>query len=302
VVQLDGQPLTLVGVVPDEVVTFLRERKELFDEAEFEGRLILPLVPAAAGRSRVLLERRRENPVVIVGEAFCREHLGSADPLQAGIRLGVPLFGITGVVKDVRQSGPTRAAWNTVYLLQTRKSRLQTTHVVVKAAGPISDVVRGVVAELSARDIRVCVDEGQRLAALLEGTLAPRTRTLRLLLMSAAVVMLLTAFSVNGALGQFVESQTRQIAVRTALGANRRHTFSLFAGHLGVPCGIGLVLGCFGGWSLARTLSSQLFGVTAADPAAAAGAVAAVLACALIAAGGPFWRARRLDLVSLLQG
>jgi hypothetical protein len=60
-IQLDGQPLTVVGVVPDEVVTFLRERKGLFDEGESAGRLILPLVPAAAGRSGVLLQRRREN-------------------------------------------------------------------------------------------------------------------------------------------------------------------------------------------------------------------------------------------------
>ena len=254
------------------------------------------------GRAFTDSDYRSNAPVVIVGEAFCREHMGTADPLQAGIRLGVPLLSIVGVVKDVRQSGPISAPWNTVYLLQTRKSRLQTTHVVVKAAGPTSDVVRDVVAELAARDVRVCVDEGQLLATLLKGTLAARSRTLRLLMMTAAVVLLLTAFSLSGALGQFVESQTRQIAVRTALGATWRHTLSLFVGYLGVPCGIGLVLGCFGGWLLARMLSCQLFGLTAADPVTTAGAVAAVLMSALIAAVAPFWRARRLDLVSVLRG
>jgi putative ABC transport system permease protein len=163
------------------------------------------------------------------------------------------------------------------------------------------EVARAVVAELSAGDSRVCVDEAQPLGSLLEGTLAPRSRTLRLLTFAAAAVLLLTAFSSSGALGQFVESQTRQIAVRTALGANGRHTFALLAGYLGVPCGIGVVLGCFGGWLLARTLSSQLFGVAAVDPITAAAALCSVLAATLIATAAPFWRARRLDLVSVLR-
>ena len=44
---LDGEPFTLVGVIPDEAISLLRERKELFDDREDNEYVITPLVDRA---------------------------------------------------------------------------------------------------------------------------------------------------------------------------------------------------------------------------------------------------------------
>ena len=66
-IRLDGEPFTLVGVVPDEAVSLLRERKELFDDSEGNEYVITPLVDrGGTGRQPRLRDRRRNSPFLTV--------------------------------------------------------------------------------------------------------------------------------------------------------------------------------------------------------------------------------------------
>ena len=240
-------------------------------------------------------------PSILISEAFRRTHIGSADPLQTRVRLGSRLLDVVGVVRDARQSGPTSPSWETVYLLQTSQRDVSSYHVVVGPAGPPRDVMREVVAELARADRDVLIDEARPLSALLWNTVSARHRTLRLMTVAAVVVLLLTAFSISGALGEYVESRHRDFAIRKAIGAGKRHIGVLLIRYLAVPGTAGVLLGCLCGWWLAKTLSSQLFGVGAADPAAIGAAIAFELLAGLGAAAGPLVRASGVDTVTALR-
>jgi ABC-type antimicrobial peptide transport system permease subunit len=86
-----------------------------------------------------------------------------------------------------------------------------------------------------------------------------------------------------------------------ALGASRREVLGLVVRQAGAWTLLGIVLGVAGATGLARSVSSLLFGVSAADPAVY-GAVCLVLSLVAAAAVAvPSWRATRIEPLSALR-
>ena len=147
-------------------------------------------------------------------------------------------------------------------------------------------------------DPTVSTEDPQPVSELFGDTFATRRRLLVLLGSAAVIVLLLTAFSLVSALGQFVAARRREIAIRIALGAEGHHVAWLLGGHVATALAIGLAGGAAGGLLLARTLSAELFGVTAHDPGAFVETLAAVALLAAVASAAPVWRASRIDPTS----
>jgi predicted lysophospholipase L1 biosynthesis ABC-type transport system permease subunit len=137
---------------------------------------------------------------------------------------------------------------------------------VTSRPSSVADVAGEVVNELVRKDRRVVIDEPQPLRDLLAKSIAHRRRTLRLLMLAAGVVLLLTAFSVSGALGRFVEHRTREIALRKALGSGPRRTGVLVVRSIAGACSLGVVAGCLGRWLLAHRLRTNCSASTPAIP------------------------------------
>jgi predicted permease len=254
------------------------------------------------GRSLSEQDGRANAAVVIVDEAFCRTHLGAADPLQTFIRMGDRRLSIVGVAADVRSDGPAHSARPTLYVLHDAiRSAALLGHVVVSPDGRVPATMQRVVGELARIDRRVVVDDPHTLASLFKKSVFARQRMLRLLTAAAAIVLLLTGFSVGGALSEFVENKVREIALRKALGASSSRTVWLVCRHIGAPCVAGFAFGSAGGWALARMLSGQLFGIGAADPATATATVVAEVLLGLVAAAGPLRRALWIDPARALR-
>lgn len=109
------------------------------------------------------------------------------------------------------------------------------------------------------------------------------------------VATLLAAVGLSGVIAYAVGRRTREIGIRMALGATPRDVVRMVMGQgLGLVAaglGVGLALS----WAAARAISSALYGVGAADPAAWAGAVGVMVASAALANYLPARRAARVD-------
>jgi putative ABC transport system permease protein len=105
--------------------------------------------------------------------------------------------------------------------------------------------------------------------------------------------------AVVGAYG--VTRRTREIGIRSALGARPHHLVrlvlsrSLFVVLTGLAAGIGLA------WAGGRILKAQLFDVTAGDPRVLGAAALAVLLIGSVAAWLPARRAARIDPITALR-
>jgi ABC-type antimicrobial peptide transport system permease subunit len=86
-----------------------------------------------------------------------------------------------------------------------------------------------------------------------------------------------------------------------ALGAVPRDVVWLVMREVLGLVGSGIVLGLAASWALNHLVSSQLYGVTASDPATMAAGAALLAAVAAIAGYAPAYRATRVNPVSALR-
>jgi putative ABC transport system permease protein len=98
-----------------------------------------------------------------------------------------------------------------------------------------------------------------------------------------------------------VNQRRQEISVRMALGAQRRDVLWLVVRQGFALAAIGAAAGAVGALALGRTLSSLLFGVSAADAVSFAGALAVALGTALLACLLPARRAAALDSLEGLR-
>jgi ABC-type antimicrobial peptide transport system permease subunit len=98
-----------------------------------------------------------------------------------------------------------------------------------------------------------------------------------------------------------VTQRTHEIGIRMALGAQRRHVLRLVLGQGIRLAGIGMIGGVVAALTVARLLSTLLFGVAAADPLTYASVAILLTLVALAACYIPARRAMRVDPIVALR-
>jgi ABC-type antimicrobial peptide transport system permease subunit len=114
----------------------------------------------------------------------------------------------------------------------------------------------------------------------------------------AVVVAMVGLYSV---LAFNVARRTRELGVRSAMGATRGRLLNMVLRQaLGVT-GVGVVLGLTVALISAGKMGSLLFGTSPRDPVVMAGAVVALIAVALAAGAIPAWAAAKVDPMKALR-
>jgi putative ABC transport system permease protein len=99
-----------------------------------------------------------------------------------------------------------------------------------------------------------------------------------------------------------VAQRDRELSVRIALGAPRRHVLGIVVGQALALAGTGIGLGLIGALALTRVLRSLLFAVSPADPATFAMVAGGLLLIAIAASWFPAHRAARADPLATMRG
>ncbi len=117
----------------------------------------------------------------------------------------------------------------------------------------------------------------------------------------AGVALLLASIGIYGAVAYTVEQRTGEIGVRMALGAQTRDVLRLVVNQGMRPVIIGLAIGVAAAFALGRLISTQLYQVSAHNPALLAGATLLLAVTALVACLLPARRATLVDPVQALR-
>lgn len=112
----------------------------------------------------------------------------------------------------------------------------------------------------------------------------------------AGTGLVLVTLGIYGVVAYTVSQQTRQIAIRMALGGERRHVLRMVLRGGLTPVAIGLVAGVGAGLLTNRSLEAALWRVSPYDPATI-GTIAVVVGIGLCACCVPAWRAMRVEPV-----
>ena len=98
-----------------------------------------------------------------------------------------------------------------------------------------------------------------------------------------------------------VSQRSREIGIRSALGAGPRDVARFVLAIAMRPVTLGVCAGVAGGLAATRLLRSELFETQPADPAIFALACLILLVTAILAASFPAWRATRIDPAEVLR-
>jgi putative ABC transport system permease protein len=118
---------------------------------------------------------------------------------------------------------------------------------------------------------------------------------MRLLAVFAVVGTFLALMGIYGVLSLSVNTRQREIAIRMAVGAQRRDVLGLILGEGLKLIGLGLLAGLGVAVILAQVLRAFLFGVEPADPLTFASIAVLFTAVALLACYIPARRATKVD-------
>jgi ABC-type antimicrobial peptide transport system permease subunit len=265
----------------------------------------------AEGRGFLPTDTETSEPVVVVNRAFGRRYLGDA-PLGAKIPLAGYSFHdepiettVVGVVDDVRHVGSGRASLPELYYSHRQmRGGLPVTVVtlLVRTAGdaaPLAQAIRSAVREA---DPALVAESILTMDERVMTTLA-RPRLYAIVLGGfAAFALAIAGVGLFGVLSYAVAQRSRELAVRSALGARRIDIVRLILRQgLGVTAA-GLGIGLLASMWLARAIAAQLYGVTTADAVTYTAVPLLLVLVAAAACAGPAHRAATVDPLRVLRG
>ncbi len=128
-----------------------------------------------------------------------------------------------------------------------------------------------------------------------------RRAVMLLLAAFAALALFLSALGIYGVLAYDVSQRTREIGMRSAIGASRGQIATLILQQGLWKGGIGVVLGLIGAVLLSSSMTTLLFNVQPTDPGVYAAVSLVLIAVALLASYLPARRASRIDPLIALR-
>jgi predicted permease len=238
----------------------------------------------------------------IINEAAARYFFGDTDPL--GQRIGTGRSGpaeieIVGLVRDAKYLNLREDARRIVYRPHAQAFHsLMTLHV--RAAGDPSALIPIVRQEARALDPGLPVFNVQTLRGRIDESLNQERLVATLAGALAVLGTVLAVIGIYGVVNFGVTRRKRELAIRVAVGASRRHIVqSVLARSLLIALG-GVALGMPLAFMSATMYRTFLFGVAGIRPEVASAAAVAVVLLAAGAGYVPARRAGRLDpLVAL---
>jgi len=207
---------------------------------------------------------------------------------------------IVGVVTNGRTDDLTQPASPEIYLSYWQAGAFSKDLVVRAVADPRS-VMAAVQRELRAIDPTVAIENVRTLEQIRLDSLASRTFAMNLLVGFSLVGSVLTLVGIYGVLSLSVASRRRELAIRSAVGAEQRHIRQLVFGEGFRLIAGGVISGIAAAVVLSRVVRTFLFEVAPTDPATLLGVGVLFAAVALLACWVPTWRAGKVDPLEALR-
>ena len=172
---------------------------------------------------------------------------------------------------------------------------------VARTTGEPAAMADAIVQQVRAIDPDVPVYDIATMQQRVHESMARQRFAMTMLGAFAGFAMILAAVGVYGVMSFLVTQGTSEIAIRMALGAQRKSILSLvFQQGMGMAL-IGIVVGLFGAFGLTRLMGALLFGVSANDPPTFVGVVVLLTLVALSACYFPARRAMHVDPMVALR-
>ena len=307
----DGLPAAGNGTIPVQI-----EGKAYAQDSEYpiarEG-IVTPgyfetfLTKVLNGREFTTSDTAVGQPVAIINESFARAHFAGVDPVgrqMKRIRPGrqEPWLTIVGIVPDLLMQGigNNNASPIGYYIPIAQSDVANGVRIAVRTRGDaasMTPVIRSAVASL---DPNLAIYEVSSLRRVIDRQTWFYTTFGTFFMAFGICALLLAAAGLYGVMSFSVTQRTREMGVRSALGAKGVQLIALVMRRSVVQLGIGILLGLGLAILASGALQPILYRVNPRDAAVFAGVVVALVFVSLVASLLPARRVAKIDPVKAL--
>jgi len=228
------------------------------------------------------------------------------DDNPIGRRVTLPLQSKTvqktviGIVGDVKQGELSEMAMPCVYEY-TRERAWSSLAFAVRTVTPPSVLTNSATGVVRTLDPEQPVQSVRTMDDILDEMVSSQRLSALLLGLFASVAIALATVGIYSVLSYIVRGRSREIGIRTALGARTADVVRLVVVEGMMPAIMGIAAGTIAALASATVLQKLLFGVSASDPVMLGLVAVALAAVALVATLVPAYRASKLDPVQVLR-
>ena len=256
---------------------------------------------------RLFLDQDLEDtpPIAVINQAAARKYWPNQNPL--GKRVHVRFRGarpdwitIAGVIADARTESladpGTPQMYVDIYQHPAKFLALYLRGPVDPAAIPAQ-----VRTQVQAVDAEIPVFHPETLDDVLSSSLSVRRFSMQMVALFAASALLLAALGIYGTISFLVNEQSREIAIRLALGAQRSNILKMVLRQGLTLAAAGAAVGLVGALIVAHLMAGLIYGVSPYDLSTFATVTAVLTTVAIAASYIPALRAMRLDPITTLH-
>jgi putative ABC transport system permease protein len=258
-------------------------------------------IPLLRGRDFSGADNPSTPPVAIINQTMAQRFWPNQNAVGKRLTLvrEKSAVEIVGIVGDIERYGLEENVQPEIYFPYSQQARWAT-YFVVRTDTPAGTFKEAFRSRLASIDTEVRLSRTASMDDLISASLKRPRFNLILVAIFATTALLLAAVGIYGVMSYLVEQQTREIGIRSALGAKRSHILKLVIGHGVGMAFVGIVLGLIASFGLSRFLAGLLYGITALDPLTFIGISVLLLIVSVLACYIPARRATKVDpLVAL---
>lgn len=262
-----------------------------------------------SGRLFTRADTADSQQVAVVNETMARMYWRDGNPVGRQMRMGGPdrpWLTVVGVVGDVRHNGIDMQIKGKFYRPFTQFHRssgrpYRNMTIVMKTEGEPLALAPSVAAIVRALDSSVPVANVRTMDAVVTTAMTTPRLTGFVLGTFALLALVLAAVGTYGVMAYVVSQRTREIAIRMAIGADRRDMFRLMFGQAAWLALPGIAVGMIGAFGLTRLMQTLLYTIKPTDPVTFLMTPAILTVTALVASALPAFRAARVNPITALR-
>ena len=260
-------------------------------------------------RGRLFVDQDLEDTpsIAVINQAAARTYWPDQDPVGKRVRSSDDLgrarpewTTIVGVIADARTESLADAGIPQIYLdIYQRPAKFLAFYLRGHVdPATISAQVR---TQIQTVDPELPVFRAETLDDVLSSSLSVRRFSMEMVALFAATALLLASLGIYGSISFLVNEQSREIAIRLALGAQRRDILQMVLLQGLTLTAVGAGVGLVGAFIVSHLMAGLLYGISPYDLSTFAGVTAVLTAVAIAASYVPALRAMRLDPITTLR-
>jgi predicted permease len=267
-------------------------------------------VPLLLGREIGPRDTPAAQKIAVVNQTFAQRFFPGQNPIGKNFHFGdaddperSEDLEIVGVIGDVKYDSAREEAGPTAYrpILQVQSSEAYSSNLQVRTIGDPGALAAAARQAIIEVDPKLPISEVTTLREQLRGTLDQEKLMAELVSFFGLLALLLACIGLYGVMAHGVVRRTKEIGIRMALGAERRRIIWMVLRETLVLILVGVAIGVPAAIGAGRLVSSQLFGLGAADPLTLVAATLLLTCVAVLAGLLPARKASRVNPLIALR-